>query len=185
MNKVVHVVLQLPQIGDVTLDTRPTMAANVQGIGGITCSRNPLGHHVHAAAGRRRAMHQHHASFIRDVPRRVISKGEPGTVSRHELTDFRQIGEVNTLEWVTDARHGRRLAWAADGDRQSSNRQQNRDRDENADEKTLHANRPNYNSTKASFAYFGFSPRGVSDKKEAYLPFLTAGGGQSKPKLVD
>src|SRR5437763_294906 len=125
MDKVFHVVLQLSHISDVTLDARLAVAPNVQGVGGIARSRKPLGHHVHAAATRRRAVHQYHATFARVARRRVISKGDLSAISRREVTDLRQIGEVHALEWVIDARHGRWLAWATEGDGQPNNRRQN------------------------------------------------------------
>jgi hypothetical protein len=45
--------------------------------------------------------------------------------------------------------------------------------------------RPNYNSTKVSFAYLGFSPGEAPDKNESMSSFLPAALELSNPKLLD
>src|SRR5436190_6006100 len=121
VDKVFHVVLQLSHVGDATLRAGVAVSANIQSVGVVTHRREPLGHHMDAAATRRRAMHECHTAFNRASSSRVESEGELYAIASCEGCDFRQIGEVHALEWVVDTRHGRRRARPTKGDSKSNN----------------------------------------------------------------
>src|SRR6266513_4551818 len=93
---------------------------------------------MHAAAARRRAMHQHHAAFGRAARSRIEPESELRAISSRGVTDFRQIREVHALEWIIDTRHRAELAWSAQGNRQSNDRRKHRHCHKNTDEKMLH-----------------------------------------------
>src|ERR1041385_4170070 len=93
------------------------VSSNVQRIRCVSCRGETLSHHMHAAATGRGAVHQHDTALDRVANGRVGPEGNLCAIASGEMTAFRQIGEIDALAWVINARHRRRrLAWSADGD---------------------------------------------------------------------
>src|ERR1700732_3045895 len=113
MDKILRVVLQLPDVSDMAFGTGLAVSSNVRRIGCISSRGEALGHHMHATATGGGAMHQHDTAFDRVADCGVRPEANLCAIASREMTAFRQIGEIHVLEWVIDARHRRRLAWSA------------------------------------------------------------------------
>ena len=89
MDKVLHVVLQLSDISNVAFGAGLAVPANVQAVDRIPSRGERFGHHVHATASGRGAVHEHHAAFDGVPGSRVRPKGELSSIASRNVARFR------------------------------------------------------------------------------------------------